>query len=226
MDLSQHYNSLYEDSVQKIKLNQYETDNLIASPLDTRKGITLLFRPDVKVIQNIHRFLNELKIVEPEQYYYPASDIHVTVLSIISCYAGFDLAQIKPEEYVALIERCLPKHPIEIEFRGVTASPNCIMIQGFMMNNTLTQLRENLRKAFKNSTLQQSIDMRYTIETAHSTVVRLRKKLIDKELFIQALDKYRSHTFGHNTINKVELVYNDWYQRKEKVKILAEFKLT
>ncbi|HTJ52976.1 MAG TPA: hypothetical protein VL443_26155, partial [Cyclobacteriaceae bacterium] len=94
MNLPEHYNKLYQDSIQKIKSDTYQIDNLIDSSLDNRFGITLLIRLDKQIRDAIHKFLSDLKMVEPDQYYYPDSDIHVTVMSIISCYDGFELTQI------------------------------------------------------------------------------------------------------------------------------------
>lgn len=221
MNLVEHYNNLYKESIQKIKSDDYQTDDLIDSTLDNRFGITLIVRPTISVKNNIQTFLNDLKAIEPDQYYYPESDIHVTVLSIISCYKGFDLAQISILDYVALIKKSITSQKsIEIEFRGITASPSCIMIQGFLSDDTLNDIRDTLRINFKNSNLQQTIDQRYTIQSAHSTVVRFRKRLTKKDDYIKVLDHYRDYYFGTSTINTIELVYNDWYHRKEFVKDL------
>ena len=63
---------------------------------------------------------------------------------------------------------------LRLTYKGVTASPSCLMIQGFMNHESLNITRNNLRKKLKNTTLQQSIDKRYSIQTAHSTVCRFR----------------------------------------------------
>lgn len=226
MNLVKHYDDLYKESIQKIKSDNYQTDHLIDSPSDHRFGITLIIRPNIHVKNNIQTFLNDLKAIEPDQYYYPESDIHVTVLSIISCYNGFDLAQISILDYVELIKKSITSQKsIEIEFRGITASPSCIMIQGFSNDDTLKDIRDNLRMNFKTAKLQQTIDKRYTIQTAHSTVVRFRKQLTKKEDYINVLDNYRDYDFGTSTINAIDLVYNDWYQRKEFEKNLYRFNI-
>jgi 2'-5' RNA ligase len=82
-----------------------------------------------------------------------------------------------------------------------------------------------LRFEFKKSELEQSLDKRYLIQTAHSTIVRFRNQLNDKENFLKIIDKYADFDFGTFEIKKIELVYNDWYQRKELVKKLYEFKI-
>ena len=224
MDLKQHYTALYNESIEKIVTNTYQIDNQIDSLSDRRFGITLLIRPDSQTKKNIQGFLDELKQIDPDQYYYPSSDIHITVLSIISCYDGFDLETISIPDYIAIIEKSLVGiQDTAINFQGITASPSAIMLQGFTNSNSLDNLRNNLRTNFTNSGLQESIDKRYSINTAHATVARFRKEISHKEKLIAILEKYRNFDFGKFKVEKYHLVYNDWYQRKEFVKELHEF---
>ncbi len=226
MDLRKHYQNLYEDSLEKIKSDNYQIDNLIDSFPDNRFGLTLIIRPSATVKNEIQKFLKRLKSVEPNQYYYPNSDIHVTVMSIISCYNGFDLSQINPTDYVNVIQNSLKNLTcFEIEFDGVTVSPSCIMVQGFLNNNTLNFIRDKLRLNFKQSELEQTIDKRYSIQTAHSTISRLRKPLTKKAEYLELIEEYRSFNFGKFPVETLELVYNDWYHKKEHIKELHKFKL-
>lgn len=226
MNLEEHYNKLYNESIKKIMDDTYEVDGLINSPLDKRFGITLLARPSKKIKNNIQKFLNDIKTVEPYQYYYNDSDIHITVMSIISCYEGFQLKSINISEYIDLISKSLINHPnIEITFRGISASPSCIMVQGFMNNNFLNLIRNNLRENFKNSNLQQSLDKRYPIQTAHTTVIRFQKEFSNKPEFLRLIDTFRNYNFGSFQVKKLELVFNDWYQKESLVKKLYEFSI-
>lgn len=86
MDLTQHYNQLYKTSSEVILEGNYKLDTQISDASDSRFGVTLLIRPNKTIKNKIHSFLDQLKSIEPEQYYYPDSDIHITVMSIISCY--------------------------------------------------------------------------------------------------------------------------------------------
>jgi len=226
VNLKEHYSKLYSESINNISSNKYEIDKLIDSKFDQRFGITLLVRPSNEVKDKIQRLLSELKAVEPNQYYYPNSDIHITIMSIISCYESFDIDNIELPKYIELIKKCLAQNQnIEIQFKGLTASNSCIMLQGFMNNNLLNDIRNKLRVEFKNSELEQSLDKRYSIQTAHSTIVRFRKQLNQKDEFLKIVDKYVDHDFGTFDIKKIELVHNDWYQRNEFVKKLHEFEI-
>ena len=226
MNLKEHYDSLYKTSIKRIETDVYDIDPLIDSLSDNRFGITLLIRPSEDVKNNIQKFLNDLKAVDANQYYYENSDIHITVMSIISCYDGFELESINISEYITLINESIQNiSNLKIEFKGITASTSCIMVQGFMNTEALNDTRNNLRISFKNSTLQQSIDKRYAIQTAHATVLRFKEKITDKSKFLKIIEKYRNHEFGTFEVKSMELVYNDWYQKAKFVKKLSEFSI-
>lgn len=224
MNLEEHYNSLYNNAMRQIGSEGCSTDPLIGSEHDYRRGITLLLRPNADIANYIKQFISNLQKIDPNQYYHPTSDLHLTVMSIISCYPDFELNCINLPDYIDVIEKCIQKeNHIEIEFRGITASPSCIMVQGFPSNGTLASIRNKLRTAFKNSGLQQSIDTRYRLETAHITVARFTQQLAQKEKFLEVLETHRNQSFGSLCTNNIELVFNDWYLRNEKVKLLQPF---
>lgn len=221
------YDQSMETGLSSLETGNYTVDPHLLSSDDNRFGISLLIRPDLAIRNNIQEFLHALELIDPNQYYYPVSDIHVTVLSIISCFPGFQLNQIQPADYIGLISNSLNNcSPFTIEFRGVTVSSGAVMIRGHLENDQLNQLREKVRNAFKTSNLLHSIDERYTIFTAHSTVVRYQYPLEHIAAWIHKIREYQNHPFGIHKVDTLELVFNDWYQRAEKVKLLNKFKLS
>lgn len=226
MNLNKLYTDLYNESYQKILNEDYSIDLNIDNPADKRFGLTLLIKPQIETKNKIQNFLTELKDIEPQQYYYSNADLHITALSIISCYDGLSLSDINVSEYSKTIAKSLESvSEFEIEFKGITASESAIMIQGFPKTETLNEIRENLRSNFGKSSLQKSIDRRYPLTAAHITVMRFRKKLNDASQFINYIEKYRDYDFGTSKISKLDFTYNDWYQREEVVQKLAEFKI-
>lgn len=220
------YDQLWENSLAHIQSKGFDHDPLIDSPLDNRFGITLLIRPSNEVNDAVQDFLARVKSIESAHYFYPNPDIHVTVMPIISCYEGFELRQIDPKDYIALLKNCLKDLPrFSVEFRGVTASPSCIMIKGFPMEDTLEEIRNRLRQAFKDSSLEQSLDKRYPLQTAHSTVIRFKQPVRDQAAALEQLDQFRDYYFGRFEVKELELVFNDWYQREGKVQKLYAFRL-
>jgi len=224
MNLEAHYNELYKTSITKINDDAYDIDRLINSSSDNRFGITLLIRPSESVKNEIQKFLRKLQLIEPNQYYYKNSDIHITVMSIISCYNGFQLKHIELSDYIKVIKQSLITNPnIEIKFKGITASSSCIMTKGFMNTESLNIIRNNLRENFKNTILEQSIDKRYSIQTAHSTVVRFQEKFSNKLEFLNIINEFKDYDFGTFSPQSMELVFNDWYQKEKHVIKLHEF---
>src|SRR5690625_1691435 len=227
MNLENRYNKLWNQSLQKFRSNEFEFDPLINSEDDTRYGITLLARPSKEIKQNISETLNEIKNVAPNQYYYREPDLHVTILSLISCFAGFSLNKIDQSDYREVVQSAINSvSPFKIRFHGLTASPSCILVQGFPKYNQLSKLRNELRQKFKDSDLQHSIDKRYQLQTAHITVVRFSHLFENAERFVNKVAGLRDRNFGSCVIDQVELVGNDWYHQQEKVKSIAKFSLS
>ncbi len=217
---------MWDKSVRKFKAGKFEFDPHIDAENDKRYGITLRACPSAEIKERVSKTLKKLKAVAPHQYYYPQSDLHITILSIISCYDGFSLKQINTANYKTVIDEAIPAiSPFNIRFKGITASPSCILVQGFPENNQLDQLRDNLRYGFNQTNLQHSIDDRYRLETAHLTAVRFKHPLVKPGSFIKQITGLRDTDFGNCRIEKLELVGNDWYQREEKVKVIHTFNL-
>ena len=152
--------------------------------------------------------------------------MHITVLSIISCYDGFEISSICIREYIELIQKTITQtDSFSIRFKGITASPSCVMIQGFPEDETLNTLRESLRSSFHGSPLTSSIDKRYKLRTAHSTVIRFKHKLTDIGKYQERLNDYRNYDFGSFKTTSIDLVFNDWYQRKDNTQKLESFPL-
>ena len=82
-----------------------------------------------------------------------------------------------------------------------------------------------MRINFKKTTLETSIDKRYQIHTAHSTVVRFKNPLKHSSAYVEKLKKYRDYYFGITEVNQLQFVFNDWYQRHLSDHTLATFDL-
>lgn len=224
-ELVQLYDRLFCQSIGAIEKGDIVTDGRIDEK-DNRRGLTLLLRPADDIKDNIHRFQEEMRDIDGEQYYQPAADLHITALPVITCYDGFDLADVSLPDYVQVISESITAiGKIGLDFKGITASREAVMIQGFPADNSLAILRDRLRKNFGRTELQQSIDSRYPLSTAHITSIRFRKALKSPGRFAAMLQQYRKSDFGKMQAASLELVYNDWYQKDTVVKTLHRFTL-
>lgn len=226
MDLAAHYDTLRQAALPRLASGAAELDTLLDSPLDTRRGLTVLARPPAATTAAIEALLAGFRRIEPAQYYYPAADMHLTILSIISAHAGFSLAAIEPAAYVQAVGealRGLP--PFAIRYAGLTAVPGGVLVQGFPLDEGLAQLREALRAHFRRAGLAHSIDQRYRLQTAHSTVIRFRHPLASPARLVAALERCQRQAIGTFEVDTVELVFNDWYQRAAHTQRLATYAL-
>ncbi len=215
-----------EEALRHFSHGQADLDALIDSGHDTRRGITLLARPPARITAIIETILADFQRSEPTQYYYPATDIHLTILSIISCYSGFRLDMIDPAAYQRAVGAILRSvRPFTITFSGLTASPGSIIVQGTPHGDGLAQLRAQTREFFRQSGLQQSIDQRYSIQTAHATVMRFKNKILNPSALLENISKYQRYFIGSFEVDTVELVYNDWYQRAANTVLLEKYAL-
>jgi len=226
MNLAAHYDAMRTTAMRQLASGAAELDPLLDAPHDTRRGLTLLARPPAAITAAIEAVLADFRRIEPAQYYYPGSDIHLTILSIISCYPGFALTAIDPAAYRAS-GRTLARasRPFGLRYAGLTASAGGIMVQGFPQGAGLQQLRDATRVLFQESGLPQSIDQRYRLQTAHSTIIRFRAPLADPAGLLALLKKYERHAFGSFEVTSLELVYNDWYQRAANTTLLEKYAL-
>lgn len=226
MSLHEHYEQLFIDGIQNLKAERYSLDHALRSGKDNRFGITLLARPDAHCIDAMESFMTKIRALEPEQYYYPPEDVHVTALTIISAKEGFNLADIHLPDYIQTVQHALTdQYSFTIAFKGLALSPGAILVRGMTSDETLNDCRNKLRSAFKASDLYNSIDCRYIIVTAHATVVRYQQPLQRTQELIDLLTEHEYHYFGTTSVEQLELVYNDWYQRKDKVELLATIPL-
>ncbi|MEX0882746.1 MAG: hypothetical protein WDZ72_04665 [Cyclobacteriaceae bacterium] len=225
-DLQAHYQLLHQNALEEIRMNGFSHDPGLDDESDSRRGLTLLLQPNETIKSNFKRFIFELTAIDPGQYPYPSSDIHVTIMPIISCYEGFTLETVEREAYIDAIEKALEGiKKITLRFEGVFASPSCLMIKGYPMNGELETCREKLRELFSKSKIPQSLDKRYRLVTAHSTVYRFKQPVNHPDKFLSLLGQYEKHHFGDQEFDEVQFVFNDWYQRKEKVIPLETFDL-
>jgi 2'-5' RNA ligase len=130
---------------------------------------------------------------------------------------------VKYDHYIRNALRGIGK--IELKFEGVFASPECLIIKGYPTNEQLNLLRQQLRDVFACSGLEQSLDKRYKLITAHSSVVRFRKPAKKPEKILKLLALFERYDFGQQSFDQLELVYNDWYQRQSIVKTIYTYPL-
>lgn len=225
--LQTHYDRLWESARPHIQAGEVECDpHLSGERLDERRGLTLLLRPPAEVAGAISAFLAECAGVEPGQYVYQAAELHVTVLSLFTATAQYQPRYARSADYLTAGDAAIEgAAPLQVAFRGITASPGAVLIQGFPADEGLEELRERLRQGLRAAGLDSGLDQRYRIRTAHITALRFRSPLRDPATFCALLDRYRGRDFGAATVAQAELVANDWYMSAAHTRLLRRYTL-
>ncbi|MEZ9245142.1 2'-5' RNA ligase family protein [Vibrio lentus] len=226
--------SIYDDMWQRfesaLKHNEYELDPYLSDlENDTRRGITALAylnQGNCSTVNEIIRFQKEVRELEPQQYYHPSNELHLTVLSVISCLPEFALTEIDVNPYIDVFHSALKNAgKIEIRYHGVSASPNCIVIQGFPTSDTLERLRNELRTQLTEAGVRVTFDSRYKLVTVHSSIIRFKAPLNDAQQLLALCQRYRNHDFGRVVLEDFELVFNNWYQNLDVTMSLAKYRV-
>jgi 2'-5' RNA ligase len=223
----QIYERLWQEAALAFESGRPRIDPLLPDKInDLRRGVTLLLRPDQTVQRSLNAFLGELAGVAPGQYFYRPEEFHVTVLAIIP---GSELWQDKWCHLDAcrhVLDKVLKAHrEFSIVFRGVTATADAVMIQGFPAGDTLLQIRNQLRSEFRSSPLSHELDRRYRILAAHLTVMRFCRPDTDWKRLKNLLGSNRTTDFGETRVQSLQLVLTDWYSSADRVRVLEEYRL-
>lgn len=220
------YDELWNDARARFARRRFELDPRLDDPVDRRRGLSVRVRPSGAALAGLVRLADALHDVAPEQYRHAPDEIHVTVLPIISCADGVALDRIDAAGYASLVAACAADvGPFPLRFEGITASPSCVMAQGFVEDGHLEALRDRLRTAVTASGLPRAMERRYAARTAHATLLRFRAPPRTPDELLARLDALRSVAAGRCDIDAVELVFTDWYHRRTEVRTLARVTL-
>jgi 2'-5' RNA ligase len=220
--LQSHYNTMWDRAFGAIACGDIECDAHLTAAHDLRRGLTLIARPSQALRARFDAVLDRLSGSEPRQYRHPASDMHVTILSLFTVTENPAPQLLRLDDYRAAVSAALENiEAIEINFSGITISRSAILAQGFPHGPALETLRERLRVQLRARGLHTSLDQRYRLITAHATLFRFVTPLQDAQGFSTLLASTRNEPFGSMHVNEVELVINDWYMSSNSVERVA-----
>ena len=221
------YENLWQESLSAFDCGAVRLDAFLTNrQSDKRRSVTLVARPDAAVCAQVKQFLDEIAAVALEQYFYQPQEFHMTVLSVIPGSDSWQQSAQRLPDYLAALDTVLGgSRKFSVTFRGVTASPEAVMIQGFPADNALSQLRDDLRAALVERGLGENLDRRYKIATAHLTVMRFCKPMNDWRPLKSLLAANRERDFGTICFRTLQLIEADWYASANSVKVLKEFSL-
>ena len=223
------YDEIHAASSARIQSGQTEIDLLLSSRgADTRRGISLVIP-----VQGIAETYQRLVELEPEQYYYPLKDLHVTVFDFIQARTHYERNEKLEKAFLSISQEVTQAvEAFEIELKGIVFSPAAGMIKGYD-SNRLVSLRDHIRRLMGVQGLPN--DERYASESAHITFMRFREKLVHPTSFmrfreklvhptsfVEAVAKHSEMEIGEEQVSRLELVEHDWYNSCGTKRIIGE----
>ena len=221
------YDQLWSKTSVALESGGLRVDPLLrGKPGDPRRGATLVARPNASVQKRVGAFLREAAAICPGQHFYQPAELHMTVLSVISSSESWreEIHQLPVVRTV--LDKVLKKHrAFSLKFRGVTVSPEAVLVQGFPQDDNLARLRDELRSALRERGVGENLDRRYKITAAHLTVMRFSHPKADWKRLLNFLETHRETDFGETRFRSLQLIWNDWCASVDTVRVLREYQL-
>jgi 2'-5' RNA ligase len=226
-DLRRHYDAMWDRAWPAVSRGDVECDPHLAGGLDPRRGMTLIARPDTALAARCAAVQDRLIEAHPRLYRQPRADLHMTVLSLFTVSADYAPHLARRAEYAAAVRAAALGLPaFDIDFDGITISRGAILATGFPRDGTLETLRARLREALRARGLDGTLDQRYRLVTAHSTLLRFVAPPADPAPLAAALAELRDTPLGTMRVESLQLVVNDWFMSTAAIESIETYKLT
>jgi 2'-5' RNA ligase len=221
------YDQLWSKSTAALETGGLWVDlNLKNKTGDPRRGATLVARPDAGVRKRVEIFLSEAADICPGQYFYQPAELHMTVLAVIPGSESWRKEIHRLPACREVLDIVLKNHrAFSVNFRGVTVSPEAVLIQGFPQDDILARLRDDLRNVLRDRGLGENLDHRYKIVAAHLTVMRFSHPQADWKRLLDFLRAHRETDFGEMTFRSLQLIWGDWCASTGKTRTLQQYRL-
>jgi 2'-5' RNA ligase len=227
IDLQIHYDAMWNRAFDAVAGGDIDCDSHLTAGRDPRRGLTLIARPGQALRARFDAVLDRFAGAEPQQYRYPAADLHMTILSLFTVTENPAPQLRRLADYRAAVGAALEGiEAFDIDFAGITMSRGAVLAQGFPRGPALETLRERLRFHLRDRGLGASLDQRYRLMTAHTTLFRFVAPLQGAQRFTELLASMRDEPLGCMRVDEVELVTNDWYMSSNSVERVAAIPLT
>ena len=225
-DLQSRYDAIWIEAAPALARGDVACDAQLAAGNDPRRGLTLIARPDAQLAASFSALLDRLTDIEPEQYRHPIPDMHITVLSLFTATVDHEPELARANAYGAAVAAAVQgTPPFVVDFNGITASRGAVLAQGFPRGDVLAGLRDRLRDELRARGLDGSLDGRYKLVTAHSTLLRFVQPLTAPAPFHHTLAQLRDTPLGTMHVDALELVQNDWYMSSATLAQHARYEL-
>jgi 2'-5' RNA ligase len=221
------YEQLWDEAMAAFEAGKPKLDpHLPDKKNDRRRAVSLSIPLPAAVQGSIKKFFDQLAAEFPGQYFYAPEELHVTMVTLISATEHWEQEFDDVEAFHGIVREVLGRHRgFKLEFRGVTAAPNAVMVQGFTVDTTLEDIRADLRRTFVERGFPNRLDRRYPNAAAHVTAMRFCKSDSDWKRLAAVLAANRQTPFGEMRVETIQLTWGDWYLSTGIARVLEEYRL-
>jgi 2'-5' RNA ligase len=217
------YSAIHDRDIKHLRAGKIKIDNnIINSQIDHRMGISLII-PILTIKDVYEKVVNDFISIDPNQYYYPFSDLHITVFDFAKGSSSYVFNAFREQQLMQICDELFKDMNLfEINFRGIIFSIEAGMIKGYD-SDILTSIRNKIRSALQRNNIP--LDERYKSESAHVTFCRFKNTIAKIDPFIELIENMKEYDFGNQFIDNIELVEHDWYNMANKKRIIKTYKL-
>jgi hypothetical protein len=217
------YDKWFLNNIEKLRDNKFsliDKTKIDDFSLDMERGLNIIsYLPEV-INDKIDCFI-ESKLANFIDYSFilPREGRHITILDIIPHNASYSLDQLRQISNGLKVELETKRHifdkNIRIILNGIFASPDGITVQGFVVNDQLSILRNNLRYELEATgyLLEKS---KYINQTAHIAILKFTKSLDGKQL-VEIVKQFREFDLGDFEIDNYCLNISSRFDKKETI---------
>jgi 2'-5' RNA ligase len=197
---------------------------LSASGSDQRHGVNLIARPPPPIVSCIQAIQERLREREPDQYYYPVDDLHLTLIEFCSSRTRFEV-----EILAATVAKALPEM-VRTAPEAVLARPllgydqRACALNFLPTDESLQQLRRNLTAQLADH--GATIAPRYVPQSAHVTLMRyIRPLQTDSATWVGILQAALSDT-PEWRVDTIWLAWGaTWYGLQNRIEMRGPYRL-
>jgi 2'-5' RNA ligase len=143
---------------------------LLARTDDQRYGVNLVVHPPASVVHQILAIQQHLKAFEPQQYYYPSDDLHVTILEVLVARPLQPIASMAAlvREHLDQLFQDLPTPQLDTPL--LVFDQHACALNFLPTDNRLQTLRRKLDQRL--TSMGIPLTSRYPLQSAHLTLMR------------------------------------------------------
>src|SRR5574344_1083539 len=153
MSSKQLYDSIFKEHIHNIENNEIVTDKYLKTEvIDNRRGVSLIVPISIGNCAYTD-LINEYYNIEPDQYFYPQTDLHITVFTYLSARDTYKNNE-EINRHFKDISECVLRNirAFTVLLYGITFSKEAGFINGYD-NNILINIRDTIRIEMKKNGL-------------------------------------------------------------------------